>query len=61
MENSLILIAENISEWWDFLWATEVPQTGFSFGALYAFLLIVSLGLFLLRLAIGNKDKDGSK
>lgn len=54
----MILIADNISQWWDFLWATEVPQTGFSFGALYAFLLIVSLGLFLLRLALNHKERE---
>lgn len=40
------------------MWDTEVPTAGFSFGALYAFLIIVSLGLFVLRIAMNKKDKE---
>ena len=41
------------------MWQTDIPGTYFSFGALYAFLIILSLGLFVMRLAINRKDKDG--
>ena len=41
------------------MWNTLVPGTSFSFGAFYTFILFVSIGLFMLRLAIGNKNKDG--
>lgn len=59
LSNSLRLIADNIGTWWTFLWQTLVPGTSFSFGALYTFILFVSIGLFMLRLALGNKNKDG--
>lgn len=41
------------------MWEAELPGTGFSIGALYAFVIVVSLGLFIMRLAINRKDKDG--
>lgn len=41
------------------MWNTLVPGTSFTFGALYTFILFVSIGLFMLHLAIGNKNKDG--
>lgn len=59
MVNSLRIIADVIDSWWRFMWNTLVPGTPFTFGALYTFILFVSIGLFMLRLALGNKNKDG--
>ena len=59
LADSLAFIRDNIATWWDFMWQTDIPGTYFSFGALYAFLIILSLGLFVMRLAINRKDKDG--
>lgn len=56
MADSLQLIADLISMWWDFLWETDIPGTDFSFGSLYAFVLVISLALFLMRIAINRKD-----
>lgn len=38
------------------MWKTDIPGTEFSFGALYAFVLVISLSLFLMRIAINRKD-----
>lgn len=59
MVNSLRIIADVIDSWWRFMWNTQVPGTSFTFGAFYTFILFVSIGLFMLRLALGNKNKDG--
>lgn len=59
MADSLAFIRDNIATWWSFMWDTDIPGLEFSFGALYAFLIVVSLGLFIMRLALNHKDKDG--
>lgn len=61
MAASLQLISDMIGIWWDFLWETDIPGTGFSFGALYAFVLVLSLGLFLMRIALNHKDGSNEK
>lgn len=61
MYNALQIIRMNIATWWNFMWETEVPGTGFSFGALYGFLIMVSLFLFVVGIGTRLKYKEDDK
>lgn len=43
------------------MWGTLIPGTDFSFGGLYAFLIFLSLFLFLVRIAGHHEDKEAKK
>lgn len=43
------------------MWTTEVPGTGFSFGALYSFLLIVSIFILLVQIATRHSEGGDTK
>lgn len=56
MAEILAFIGENIATWWDFLWYTEVPSTGFSFGALYLFIIMFSIFVSVLSIIFGRSE-----
>lgn len=58
MDNALEIIGTNIAMWWSFMWETQVPGTRFSFGALWSFVLVVSMFTFLVGIAVHKHDKE---
>lgn len=58
MSNALLIIGNNITAWWEFMWHTDVPGTSFSFGALYMFVMFVFVFTFLVRLVGHNENKE---
>ena len=59
MANALRIIGDNISTWWTFMWQTDIPGTSFSFGALYLFVVLLSLFIMVLRIASAKDQKEG--
>ena len=53
-------LASSIGEWWEFLGEHDVPGFSFSFAALFAFLLLLNLGIFIVRLVL-HGDASGER
>ena len=49
-------LEQMVSQWWTFVWTTDVPGTGFTFGALYIFLLLVSIFVSVFSIILGRKE-----
>lgn len=60
MSNALSIIGNVISSWWTYMMQTNIPGTEFSFGALYIFLFVFSIFLFIIRIVTSGNTQGGA-
>lgn len=54
-------LASTIGLYWSWMADTMVPGCGFSFAALFLFILVFNFGIFILKIVFSGDTKGGTK